>query len=93
MQPPRARVSRRRLVGCMKGRPALSGRALWWGRWRHLSRVPCLPATSPALFYLSDTRLFGPCTKTKPGSVPMTISSSPSGEMNRPKDPPTASIV
>jgi len=52
-------------------------------------RVPLSPApTSPALLYLRDTRLFGPCTKTKPGSVPMTTSSSPSGVMKRPKEGP-----
>jgi hypothetical protein len=46
---------------------------------------PACPLTSPALFYLRDTRLLGPCTDTKPGVVPMTISSAPLGAMNIPK--------
>ncbi len=45
-------------------------------------RAPCGALLPPALFYCSDTRLFGPCTNTKPGLVPMTISSSPRGAMN-----------
>ena len=50
------------------------------------------PPTSPALFYLRDTRLLGP-TDTSPGVVPMTISSSPWGAMYRPKDIPAAGTV
>ena len=56
------------------------------------SSLAC-PSTSPALFYLRDTRLFGPCTNTTPGVVPMTTSSSPLGATNRPKDTPAAGTV
>src|SRR5262245_39537705 len=67
-----------------------------WGAWLSclvdpLSCVP--PRPSPALFYLGDTRLLGPCTNTKPGVFPTTISSSPLGAMNIPKDSPTEGTV
>jgi hypothetical protein len=51
------------------------------------------PPTSPALFYLRDTRLFGPSTNAKPGVVSMAISSAPLGAMNIPKDSPDAGMV
>ena len=53
----------------------------------------CLPPPSPALFYLRDTRLLGPNTPVSPGSVPMMISSSPLGAVNRPKDGPLVTVT
>jgi len=43
--------------------------------------------------YLGDTRRFGPCTRTTPGVVPKTITSSPSGATNKPNDAPSARTV
>src|SRR4029453_9726398 len=55
------------------------------------SNLPASP--SPALFYLRDTRLLGPNTPVSPGSVPMMISSSPLGAVNRPKDGPLVTVT
>ena len=43
--------------------------------------------------YLGDTRRFGPCTRTTPGVVPKTITSSPSGATNKPNDAPSPRTV
>jgi hypothetical protein len=42
--------------------------------------------------YFGDTRRFGPCTRTNPGVVPKTITSSPLGATNKPNDTPSATV-
>jgi hypothetical protein len=49
-------------------------------------RRPRPVASASRSIYLGETRLFGPCTNTKPGVVPMTTNSSPLGATNKPKD-------
>ena len=39
--------------------------------------IACLPSDLTCAVLLRDTCLFGPCTNTEPGGVPMTINSSP----------------
>src|SRR4029078_7179646 len=50
--------------------------------------VPPLAASR----YFGDTRRLGPCTRTTPGVVPNTITSSPSGATNKPNDAPSATV-
>jgi hypothetical protein len=61
-----------------------SGSIPTWNCWQN-HRLRCS--------YLGDTRRFGPCTRTTPGVVPKTISSSPSGATNKPNDAPSARTV
>ena len=62
-------------------------------RWFALVDVSAVDLIDRALFYLRDTRLLGPNTPVSPGSVPMMISSSPLGAVNRPKDGPLVTVT
>src|SRR5262245_60545308 len=54
--------------------------------------LPCLPTTSPALFYLRDTLRAMSDTSLPGGAVEISANDSPLGAMKRPKDGPLVTV-